>query len=67
MLSVEKIKKNVAIRNEYLSRLGEGSKPYIYVIVATGNIYEDAIQARKFFARQGADIIAVIRTTDKVY
>lgn len=60
--SVEKIKKNVAIRNEYLSRLGEGSKPYIYVIVATGNIYEDAIQAQAA-ARQGADIIAVIRTT----
>ncbi|HPX75504.1 MAG TPA: lysine 5,6-aminomutase subunit alpha [Bacteroidales bacterium] len=59
---VEKIKKNVAIRNEYLSRLGEGNKPYIYVIVATGNIYEDAIQAQAA-ARQGADIIAVIRTT----
>src|SRR5690554_2968967 len=60
--SVEKIKKNVAIRNEYLSRLGEGSKPYIYVIVATGNIYEDVIQAQAA-ARQGADVIAVIRTT----
>ncbi|PKP19613.1 MAG: D-lysine 5,6-aminomutase subunit alpha, partial [Bacteroidetes bacterium HGW-Bacteroidetes-22] len=36
--------------------------PYIYVIVATGNIYEDVIQAQAA-ARQGADIIAVIRTT----
>lgn len=33
-----------------------------YVIVATGNIYEDVIQA-KAAARAGADIIAVIRST----
>lgn len=49
-------------RSEYLARLGEGPQPYIYVIVATGNIYEDVIQA-KAAARQGADIIAVIRST----
>ncbi len=60
--SIEKIRNNVAKRNEYLSRLGEGSKPYVYVIVATGNIYEDVVQAQAA-ARQGADIIAVIRTT----
>ena len=36
--------------------------PLHYVIVATGNIYEDAVQARTA-ARQGADIIAVIRST----
>lgn len=57
-----RIKGNVAKRNEYLSTIGEGPKPYIYVIVATGNIYEDVIQAQAA-ARQGADIIAVIRTT----
>lgn len=34
----------------------------LYVIVATGNIYEDIEQA-KSAARKGADIIAVIRTT----
>jgi len=34
----------------------------LYVIVATGNIYEDTVQAEAA-ARQGADIIAVIRTT----
>lgn len=34
----------------------------MYVIVATGNIFEDVIQAEAA-ARQGADIIAVIRTT----
>ena len=37
-------------------------QPLLYVIVATGNIYEDAVQA-KAAALQGADIIAVIRHT----
>ena len=38
------------------------SLPLIYLIVATGNIYEDVEQAR-VAARQGADVIAVIRST----
>lgn len=49
-------------KQHYLDTIGEGPKPYLYVIVATGNIYEDVIQAQAA-ARQGADIIAVIRTT----
>ena len=57
-----RIRARRARREEFLSRLGEGPKPYLYVIVATGNIYEDVIQAQAA-ARQGADIIAVIRTT----
>ncbi|MCR4857326.1 MAG: lysine 5,6-aminomutase subunit alpha [Bacteroidales bacterium] len=57
-----RIKGNVAKRNEYLSTIGEGPKPYLYIIVATGNIYEDVVQAQAG-ARQGADVIAVIRTT----
>lgn len=60
--ALEKIKAQTAKRNEYLATIGEGRKPYLYVIVATGNIYEDVIQAQAA-ARQGADIIAVIRTT----
>lgn len=60
--SIERIKSNRARRESYLKTLGEGTRPYIYVIVATGNIYEDVIQAQAA-ARQGADIIAVIRTT----
>lgn len=60
--SLRRIQSNVAGRNEYLKTIGEGPKPYIYVIVATGNIYEDVVQAQAA-ARQGADIIAVIRTT----
>ena len=59
---VERIKNNRAKRDEYLETIGEGKKPYLYVIVATGNIYEDVLQAQAA-AKQGADIIAVIRTT----
>src|SRR6185437_4610817 len=36
--------------------------PLLYVIVATGNIYEDAIQGLAA-AQAGADAIAVIRST----
>ena len=60
--TLQKISGNVAQRNHFLETWGEGTKPYIYVIVATGNIYEDVVQAQAA-ARQGADIIAVIRTT----
>ncbi|WP_313339225.1 lysine 5,6-aminomutase subunit alpha [Sedimentibacter sp.] len=59
---VDRIRNNRAKRDEYLNTIGEGRKPYLYVIVATGNIYEDVIQAQAA-ARQGADVIAVIRTT----
>ncbi|MCX7569639.1 lysine 5,6-aminomutase subunit alpha [Tumebacillus sp. DT12] len=60
--SLERIRANRRKREEYLQTLGEGPQPYLYVIVATGNIYEDVVQA-KAAARQGADIIAVIRST----
>ena len=60
--TVERINKNVGKRNAYLKEWGDKEGPYLYVIVATGNIYEDITQA-KAAAKQGADIIAVIRTT----
>ncbi|HIW87637.1 MAG TPA: lysine 5,6-aminomutase subunit alpha [Candidatus Onthomorpha intestinigallinarum] len=60
--SIEKIKANRQRRENSIATIGEGSRPYLYVIVATGNIYEDVVQAQAA-ARQGADIIAVIRTT----
>ena len=60
--SLERIRARRARREEYIATIGEGSKPYLYIIVATGNIYEDVVQAQAG-ARQGADIIAVIRTT----
>ena len=59
---VERIRSNRKDRETMLETLGEGRKPYLYVIVATGNIYEDVLQAQAA-ARQGADVIAVIRTT----
>ena len=59
---MERIRARRARREKYLREIGEGPKPYLYVIVATGNIYEDVVQAEAA-ARQGADIIAVIRTT----
>jgi len=49
-------------RDAFQARLGCGVQPLRYVIVASGNIYEDVVQAR-VAARQGADIIAVIRST----
>ncbi|MTI59605.1 MAG: D-lysine 5,6-aminomutase subunit alpha [Firmicutes bacterium] len=49
-------------REELQEKLPPGPKPWLYVIVATGNIYEDVTQARAA-ARQGADIVAVIRST----
>ncbi|NDW11870.1 D-lysine 5,6-aminomutase subunit alpha [Bacteroides sp. 214] len=60
--SITHIDNRKAKRNHYLDTIGEGNKPYLYVIVATGNIYEDVVQAQAA-ARQGADVIAVIRTT----
>ena len=58
--SIQRIRERRARREHYLKTIGEGPKPYLYVIVATGNIYEDVTQAQAA-ARQGADIIAVIR------
>jgi beta-lysine 5,6-aminomutase alpha subunit len=44
------------------ARIPAGETPHKYVIVATGNIYDDAVQA-KAAARGGADVCAVIRAT----
>jgi beta-lysine 5,6-aminomutase alpha subunit len=44
------------------ARLATGEAPWKYVIVATGNIYDDAVQA-KGAAQAGTDIVAVIRAT----
>lgn len=60
--AVARIHRNRLIREERLREYRDHSGPLLYVIVATGNIYEDIVQA-KAAARQGADVIAVIRTT----
>ncbi len=54
-------KSREAIRKKQGDPLLE-KRPLKYVIVATGNIFEDVIQARSA-AQDGADIIAVIRST----
>lgn len=62
LASAGRITANRAVREEYLNKYGDKAGPFIYVIVATGNIYEDITQA-KAAAAQGADVVAVIRTT----
>ncbi len=56
------VEANRAERDDFLERCQDRPEPLHYVIVASGNIYEDVVQARTA-ARQGADIIAVIRST----
>lgn len=60
--SLQNIKKQSQYREDCYQNFGPRRRPALYVIVATGNIYEDVIQA-KAAAHQGADIIAVIRST----
>ncbi|RNL65754.1 lysine 2,3-aminomutase [Nocardioides marmoriginsengisoli] len=50
-------------RERMVARIGDAPRtPWIYLIVATGDIYEDIPQAQAA-ARAGADVIAVIRST----
>jgi beta-lysine 5,6-aminomutase alpha subunit len=51
-----------ANREAMIAEIGEPPRPWIYLIVATGDIYEDIPQAQAA-AREGADVIAVIRST----
>jgi beta-lysine 5,6-aminomutase alpha subunit len=53
---------NRAQRQLMIDQTAEPPRPWIYLIVATGDIYEDIPQAQAA-AREGADIIAVIRST----
>ena len=59
---VERISSRRAERTTLIEELSNPPMPWLYVIVATGNIYEDIVQAQAA-ARQGADVIAVIRST----
>jgi beta-lysine 5,6-aminomutase alpha subunit len=60
--AVAELKTRVEARDALKKTLGVGSAPHKYVIVATGNIYDDVDQARAA-AQAGADVIAVIRST----
>lgn len=59
--SFTRINENKAIRTHFKKQYPP-RQSQIYVIVATGNIFEDITQA-KAAAKAGADIIAVIRST----
>ncbi len=59
---IRTIERNRRERDRLLARLGDPPKPWIYLIVATGDIHEDIPQAQAA-AREGADVIAVIRST----
>jgi beta-lysine 5,6-aminomutase alpha subunit len=58
----ERIDARRAERDRMLAGTSDPPRPWIYLIVATGDIYEDIPQAQAA-AREGADIIAVIRST----
>ncbi|HEY7144436.1 MAG TPA: lysine 5,6-aminomutase subunit alpha [Streptosporangiaceae bacterium] len=49
-------------RQQMIAHTADPPRPWIYLIVATGDIHEDIPQAQAA-AREGADIIAVIRST----
>nr|WP_218906160.1 lysine 5,6-aminomutase subunit alpha [Micromonospora jinlongensis] len=60
---VRRIDRRRAERDRLIKRHGDPKqRPWIYLIVATGDIYEDIPQAQAA-ARAGADVIAVIRST----
>lgn len=60
--AVEALRARVARRDALRAELGTGPRPHKYLIVATGNIWDDVEQARAA-AQAGADVIAVIRST----
>jgi beta-lysine 5,6-aminomutase alpha subunit len=60
---ISRIDRNRVQRDRLIARWGDAPRrPWIYLIVATGDIYEDIPQAVAA-ARAGADVIAVIRST----
>lgn len=60
--ALNKISEQTSIRTKTIRQQQVQTAPLLYVIVATGNIYEDLYQA-ELAVKQGADIIAVIRST----
>jgi len=60
---ITRIDRKRAERERLIQRIGDPPRrPWIYLIVATGDIHEDIPQAQAA-AREGADVIAVIRST----
>src|SRR5215471_3578334 len=59
---ISRIDAQRAERDRMIAATSNPPMPWIYLIVATGDIYEDIPQAQAA-AREGADVIAVIRST----
>jgi beta-lysine 5,6-aminomutase alpha subunit len=60
---IRTIDRQRAVRDRLIRRHGDPpQRPWVYLIVATGDIDEDIPQAQAA-AREGADVIAVIRST----
>src|SRR5215472_38977 len=59
---IGRIDANRVQRQRIIEETSQPRMPWIYLIVATGDIYEDIPQAQAA-AREGADVIAVIRST----
>jgi beta-lysine 5,6-aminomutase alpha subunit len=59
---IRRVDSQRAARDKLIGKYGDPPSPWIYLIVATGDIYEDMPQAQAA-AREGADVIAVIRST----
>jgi beta-lysine 5,6-aminomutase alpha subunit len=60
---MDRIDRRRTERQAMIERHGDAPRtPWIYLIVATGDIHEDIPQAQQA-AREGADVIAVIRST----
>ena len=60
--SLNRIKDKVEGRRHFYRDIDKSVPPYIYVLTATGNVYEDVNHARAV-AQNGGDIVAVIRST----
>jgi beta-lysine 5,6-aminomutase alpha subunit len=60
--ATEELRRRIAQRDALRTQFPMAPAPHKYVIVATGNIYDDVDQARAA-AQAGADVIAVIRST----
>ncbi|TAM72846.1 D-lysine 5,6-aminomutase subunit alpha [bacterium] len=60
--ALDRVRARRTERETALMRLPQGEPPLLYVIVASGNIYEDRVAAVAA-AEAGAQIIAVIRST----
>ncbi len=62
LTAVDRVAAAAQERTARIGSVGEAAKPWFYEIVATGNIHEDIPQAQAA-AREGCDIVAVIRST----